>query len=77
MHNSLLSLWLTAKSYRFSVGAVFFSEADFCSGDEGQTRHRRWRIVDNCKRGEAERSLEKAAAGALSLGGSVVAGHHR
>ena len=30
-----------------------------------------------CKRGEAERSLETAAAGAVSLGGSVVASHHR
>ena len=29
MHNSLLSLWLTAKIYRFSAGAVFFGEADF------------------------------------------------
>ena len=30
-----------------------------------------------CKRGEAERSLETAAAGAVSLGGSVVASHHK
>ena len=30
-----------------------------------------------CKRGEAERSLETAAAGAVSLGGSVVASYHR
>ena len=30
-----------------------------------------------CKRGEAERSLETAAAGSVSLGGSVVASHHK
>ena len=30
-----------------------------------------------CKRGEAERSLETAAAGAVSLAGSVVTSHHR
>ena len=47
-------------------------KAHFCvrshERGEAQASHRRWHIVDMQAKGEAERSLEPAAAKAMSLG---------
>ena len=48
---------LRTQSCPASYRRCFFSEADFCSGYEGQTCHRRWRIVDNM---QARRSRSAA-----------------
>ena len=59
-----------------AIGGVFSAKPTFVRATRGKPAIGDG-VLWTCKRGEAERSLEKAAAGALSLGGSVVASHHR
>ena len=60
-----------------AIGGVFSAKPTFVRATRGKPAIGDGVLWTTCKRGEAERSLEKAAAGALSLGGSVVASHHR
>ena len=60
-----------------AIGGVFVQRSRLLFGLRGANLPSEMAYCGHASEAKPKRSLEKAAAGALSLGGSVVASHHR